>query len=186
MLDLKLMISQLKKVSDDEIITSLKAYDLGITDSKFQMAFSTYGVTRWLSGLPLECLKFNAPQIPESELDAVRWRSVFVYRAYVVFVYMRSSHLERGLDKLDDNNALTPFKKFFRSGKKKDKSDTVAQHVRNSLSHGTFELSNDLQNVIFIDQDWRCEFSVTDFIDDLCDQVHRLYACAYEAGLQRT
>ncbi len=181
MIDLSLELKRLGGVSDKQLQCELRNFDLSISDDKFSMAFSSYGLTKWLSAIPVTKLREGAPPMTDRKLNNVRWRSVFIFRAYTVFVYMRSTHLERGLDRVPNSSSLLPFKQFFRSGCQKQNEDTIAQHIRNSLSHGAFELSPDLQTVTFKDRDWIAELSVRDFFDGICEEVLRFYFAAYDA-----
>jgi hypothetical protein len=181
MIDLSFILKQLQSISDEKLIAELRRHGLSIPDEKLNMAFSSYGLTRWLSGVPLAILRQGAPPIPDQELNVIRWRSVFIFRAYTAFVYMRSEHLERGLDNLSDDSCLLPFKRFFGSDSQRQSQVTIAQHLRNSLSHGSFILSHDLQTATFSDRQWQARISVQDFIDGLCDEVFRFYYAAFEA-----
>lgn len=180
--DLSLELKQLQSVSDEQLKEALRSNELSISENKFKLAFSSYGFTRWISGIPTDVLKQGAPPMPEAELDAVRRRSVFLFSAYCAFVYMRSEQLEGGLDKITESSALWPFRVFFRRGRKNDGGATTAQHIRNSLSHGTFELSDNLQMISFVDKQWDAEIATKDFVDGFCDEVLRFYFAAYEVG----
>jgi hypothetical protein len=182
MIDLSLVLKQLRSISDEQLRTELQRHGLSIPDEKFTIAFSSYGLTRWLSGVPVDILRQGAPPTPDQELNAIRWRSVFIFRAYTAFIYMRSAHLETGLDNISNDSCLLPFKRFFGSGSQKQNEDTIAQHLRNSLSHGSFSLSHDLQTVSFSDRQWQARIALQDFIDGLCEEVFRFYVAAFEAN----
>jgi hypothetical protein len=106
---------------------------------------------------------------------------VFFFRAYTAFVFMRSEHLERGLDGVPDDSPIRPFRDFFRSGCRSRNDDTIAQHIRNALAHGTVEIKN-LSTVVFSDRDWHGEIALEQFVDGLCEQILRFYFAAFEAN----
>lgn len=99
-------------------------------------------------------------------------------RGYVAMVYMRSQHLEDGLEMVVEGSSLFPFKQYLG----RCREGTIAQHIRNAFSHGTFQLSDDLQSVTFIDRNWNATVLTSNFIDDFCGQVFRLYGAALETG----
>lgn len=184
--NLESIADAMSKVSDDELRDELRKYDLNISEEKYEIAFSAFGFSDWMSGICVDILKVGAPPVPETELNAIRWRAVFTLRSYVAFVYMRSEHLENGLDKVLDGSPLRIYRDFFRKGSKNDGGVTIAQHIRNALCHGTFELSNDLKIASFRDKHpstdkvWSAKISTKTFLDELCPQIRKLYFCAYE------
>ena len=179
MLQLQPVLQSLQSVSDDDLRTGLQTLNLRIPESKLAVAFSAYGLTNFLSGASLNDIRSNVVGIPDEQVNAIRLRGVFVFRAYVTFCYMRSDHLESGLDGVGDASPLNPFRSFFRKGEKAQ--TTIAQHIRNSLAHGTFDLSEDFKCVEFIDRKWRAKLGAEDFVDGLCKEVFRFYAAALHA-----
>ena len=91
---------------------------------------------------------------------------------------MRSEHLERGLDHVPEGSPLRPFRDIFRAGCSKQGDDTFAQHIRNSLAHGTFEVAQHKLEIIFEDRSWKASVSFDD-LWELCRHVHRLYHEAF-------
>jgi hypothetical protein len=91
---------------------------------------------------------------------------------------MRSEHLERGLDHVPAGSPLRPFRDIFRAGCSKKGDDTFAQHIRNSLAHGTFEVAQHRLEVTFQDRAWTAAVSF-DELWELCRHVHRLYHEAF-------
>ncbi|MEM4204873.1 MAG: hypothetical protein QXS54_12465 [Candidatus Methanomethylicaceae archaeon] len=181
-IDLSLVLDMLKRVSDDALRGEIVKYGLRISDAKFALAFSAYGVTRWLTSLPHKVLSINAPSLPTEELDRIRWSAVFFFRAYTTFIFMRSEHLERGLDTIPEDSPIRPFRDFFRSGSIRRGEDTIAQHIRNALAHGTVEIENieNLSIAVFHDRDWQGKIALSQFVDGLCEEIFRFYCAAFE------
>lgn len=173
------LVEELKTVTDDQLRFALSEYELSISDDKFHHAFSAYGLSNFLSGASLSTLASNT-NIPGPAINAIRWNGVFVLRGYIAMVYMRSDHLERGLDNIPDPSPISPFKRIFRAGSMQAGDDTIAQHIRNSFSHGSFELSDDMQFVTFTDRQWSAKVKMSTFINDFCEQVVRLYMIAFQ------
>ncbi|MBM3327828.1 MAG: hypothetical protein FJY65_12820 [Calditrichaeota bacterium] len=123
--------------------------------------------------------------IPDEELNSIRFRGAMVIRAYIAFVYMRSKQLERCLDSIKENSPIRPFRDFFRQGSKKNSSDTIGQHIRNSLSHGDFKLSDDLKSVQFNDRTRQYKIDSKLFYEGLCHQLERFYFRFYEVRNKR-
>lgn len=186
-MDLKEIINELQSVTDDDLLTELRKFDkekLNAFGPKFHNAFSAYGLSNFLSGASLDVLRANT-KVPDPEMNGIRWNGIFILRGYASMVYMRSYQLEKGLDDVSDSSPIQPFKKFFRAGSIKKGEDTVAQHIRNAFAHGSFELSDNMQEVTFKDSfkesKWEVSVKMSDFIDGLCDQVFRFYAAAFRA-----
>jgi hypothetical protein len=177
-INLSSIITELQSVTDNDLRQELNAYGLSISDDKFHNAFSAYGLSNFLSGTPLATLRANT-NIPDAEMNGIRWNGVFILRGYISMVYMRSIHLERGLDNIPDSSPIYPFKRFFRSGSIRDGEDTIAQHIRNAFAHGTFELSSNMQHITFNDKNWTASVQTSEFIDGLCEQVFRFYVAAF-------
>jgi hypothetical protein len=97
--------------------------------------------------------------------------------------YMRSEHLERGLDDVPESSPLRAFRDIYRAGSIKRGEDTLVQHVRNSLAHGSFQLGKSPE-ITFIDREWQ-ETLALDQILELCEHVHRLYHEAFSGGVPR-
>lgn len=177
MVDLKLVLERLESVQNNALKNEIDKLNLSIASGKFSNAFACYGVTKYLCNEDIQGLKSNLKQITDSKMESIRWRSVFVFRAYTAFVYMRSDTLEKGLDNVDNSSSIKPFKDFFRSGSHKNNEDTIAQHIRNSLCHGSFEFKENV--IIFSDRKWEAQISMNDF-NSLCKQILRFYYRAYE------
>jgi hypothetical protein len=80
---------------------------------------------------------------------------------------------------------LRPFRDIFRAGCSKQGDDTLAQHIRNSLAHGTFEVAQHKLEVIFQDRSWKAAVSFDDLCE-LCRHVHRLYHEAFFLDRERS
>ena len=119
----------------------------------------------------------------EQERIGGRLRASLVFMIYTALCYMRSEHLERGLDDVHLDSPLRPFRDIYRSGCKKQGEDTLVQHIRNSLAHGTFELGTAFE-VRFHDREWQEAISVPQLLE-LCEHVHRLYHEAFSEPVPR-
>jgi hypothetical protein len=179
-LDLTQVLRKLKTISDEHLVKEINGLGLHITDSKFNIAFSAYGLTKFLSGASREVLRCNVQDVPDEVMESIRWNGVFLFRSYTTFLFMRSEQLEFGLDSVTDDSPLRPFRDFFRNGSIRRGDDTIAQHIRNSLAHGTFELSSDLEVVTFEDWNWKAKIKTKDFFDGLCEEVYRFYCAAFK------
>lgn len=95
---------------------------------------------------------------------------------------MRSEHLERGLDSVGSDSPLRPFRDIFRKGRKNE-DKTFAQHLRNALAHGTFELKD--ENLILKDdfqgRSWTGTIQV-EMVLQLAEHIFRFYCLAFEIG----
>lgn len=178
-------ISKLKEINYDDFREELKKYGFQINNDKFFITFSCYGATKLLLSLDLETFKGGINYIPQDILKKIRVCSVVILRAYSTFVYMRSDELENKLNNVENNSCLNIYKEIFRKGTKKDNSDTLAQHIRNSLCHGTFCFNDNLTEITFIDKDpyskgeWKANISVEDF-DFLCKSIYIFYEIVFE------
>lgn len=115
---IKEIIYKLEKINDDGIRKELRKYGLSIDADKYSIAFSCYGIARRISSLDIKALRGGANNIPESELERIRWISVIIFSAYTTFVYMRSNELENKLDNVEKGSCLNTYKEIFRKGKK--------------------------------------------------------------------
>lgn len=172
------LLMDLQSVSDSMLEKELANIRIHINSSKFHNAFSAYGLSKLLSGLEPDILRGGVIGIPAPELEGIRWAGIFMIRAYVCLVYMRSEVLERKLDSVATTSPLRPFRDAFRSGCLPRGEGTIVQHMRNALAHGTFELSKDCSIVTFKDRNWTESFTVND-VFSLCEQVFRFYCAAF-------
>jgi len=181
-------IVKLEQVSDDSLLNELGSESITIDEDKFAQAFSAFAFSEALARLEISAIHSTMPSwrdIPENEIERNRWRAAFIFRVYTTFVYMRSETLERGLDGVGENSPIRPFRDFFRTPKKKDLTDTVARHIRNSICHGTFTISEDFKTVKFVDhptskEQWEASIDAKAVYSQLCEQVKRFYLRAYE------
>lgn len=185
-INLQPVIQDLSNITDDNLRDEIRKMGLRISDNKFEIAFSCYGLTKLLSGLEKKHLR-GGVSIPDEKLESLRWKGVFVLRAYIVFVYMRSDILENRLDNVEDYSPLRPFRDFFRKAKQAKKGlkvdRSLGQRFRNALSHGTFNISDDLKIVRFQDKNgWVAEVFCKDFFDGLCYQIFRFYFLAFKVS----
>jgi len=102
---------------------------------------------------------------------------------FTALCYMRSEHLERGLDNVPETSPLRPFRDIYRAGCTRRGEDTLVQHIRNSLTHGTFRLSR-TPDVMFTDRDWQETLKLAQLME-LCEHVHRLYHEAFAQEVPR-
>ncbi len=61
--------------------------------------------------------------------------------------------------------------------------DTLVQHIRNSLAHGTFRLGR-TPEIVFTDRGWQETLAVSQLME-LCEHVHRLYHEAFTDEVPR-
>jgi hypothetical protein len=180
-MDIELLLNQLRAVSNDALLEALREYHLVISTVKFTTAFQCIAASHELS---LSMSKSSKPpDMPELEHRGGRLRASVVFMVYTTLCYMRSEHLERGLDNVALDSALRPFRDIYRSGSKKEGEDTLVQHIRNSLAHGSFELEKSFE-VSFVDREWRETLSVPQ-LNELCEHVHRLYHEAFTERVPR-
>ena len=178
-IDLRPIVKELSDIDEDTLKNELRNLNLSITDQKYHNAFSAYGLSNFISGVSLDVLKSNMVNIPDDSIEGIRWNGVVLIRGYIAMVYMRSDYLESGLDNVNENSPIIPFKKYFGRGRPRENTDTISQHIRNSFSHGTFKLSDNLQLITFNDKNWVGKVRTSEFIDGFCEQVFRLYAAAF-------
>lgn len=169
---------ELERIKSECIRDEIRKCNLTIRESKYHHAFSCYGATKILSSLSNDTFSGNEP-VPIEVLQGIRKTSVLILRGYIALVYMRSDTLENALDKVNEDSCLFPYKKFFRQGSKKNSSDTLAQHIRNSLCHGSFEIQRGI-DILFEDRDWKLKVNGNEF-NTLCNFVFDFYTSAFEA-----
>ena len=171
-------IEKLKNISDDELKDEIIRYSIYISESKFSIGFSCYGITKRLASLPYECLKDEkTKEIPKNEIEKIQNISVIIFRLYISFVYLRSEIFEEKLENIPENSKLLTFKEIFGKGRISDRTDTDAQHIRNSISHGTFRVDNN--RIFFTDRNWNKSYE-TGVLLELCEQIIRFYYLAFE------
>jgi len=179
-IDLTPIVLQMKAVASVDIQKEIARLDLNISEQKFQNAFSAIGVTKFLSQVSLDTLRLGGEGLDDDGMEGLRWNGIFMIWGYTAMVYMRSEHLESGLDGIPEDSALQPFKKYLRAGNLKRGEGTYTQHIRNAFSHGTFKLSADLHTVTFVDHDWEGTFDTEEFLFGLCDEIFRFYYLAFQ------
>jgi hypothetical protein len=176
-MNLKPLLAQLRGVSDDQLRRALEQEHLTITADKYTTAFSCVAVAYNLRSFDF-AVRTAPPDIPPETLRQNRLRASIIFLVFTALQYMRSEHLERGLDHVAEGSPLRPFRDIFRAGCAKQGDDTFAQRVRNSLAHGTFEVAQHKLEVIFQDRAWTAAVSFDD-LWELCRHVHRLYHEAF-------
>lgn len=176
-MNLNPLLVQLSAVSDDELRQALWQERLTISADKYTTAFSCIAVAYNLRTFDFE-VRTAPPDIPAESLRQNRQRASIIFLVFTALQYMRSEHLERGLDHVPEKSHLRPFRDIFRAGCAKQGEDTFAQHIRNSLAHGTFEVAQHKLEVIFQDRNWTATVGFDD-LWELCRHVHRLYHEAF-------
>jgi hypothetical protein len=186
--DISQIVFEMKAVNSADLQDAIGQLGIQISEQKFQNAFSAIGVAKFLTRVSLDTLKLGGEGLDDDGMEGLRWNGIFMIWGYTAMVYMRSEHLECGLDKIPEDSVLQPFKKYLRTGSHKLGEDTLAQHIRNAFSHGTFELSQDLHTVTFIDREWVRSFDTEDFLFGLCDEIIRFYYVAFQnfAGIDES
>lgn len=180
-MDITLLLGRLRAISNDELRHALQSERLAISDEKFQTAFHCIGASHdlWRNDIDFK----GPPDVPPEVIHGGRMRASVVFMTFSALCYMRSEHLERGLDDVPKNSPLRPFRDIYRAGCMKRGEDTLVQHIRNSLAHGTFRLVR-APEVVFTDRDWQ-ETLAVDQLKELCEHVHRLYHEAFSQEVPR-
>lgn len=172
----------LQNVTDEDMCAALVDTDLKIDSDKFNFAFSGITVPEFFSNLPDEVIRNNAgfsSHCDVSTLESfstIKSFSIFIIKGYIAFLYMRSDTLEKGLERLPEKSALSPYRNFF----SKSNPKTPAQHIRNALAHGHISINRDKKKLEFIDGDWSALIGFETF-DNFCNEIKRFYIQAYKS-----
>jgi hypothetical protein len=175
-MDIEHLLLRLRAVSDNDLRSALKAQSLLITDERFLTAFGCVGASHDLARFDIDFR--GPPDIPAIEIRGMRLRASVVFMVFTTLCYMRSEHLERGLDNVPETSILRAFRDIYRAGCVKLGEDTLVQHIRNSISHGTFRLGL-TPEVLFADRAWQESLTIRQLME-LCEHVHRLYHAAFQ------
>jgi hypothetical protein len=170
-MDITPLLERLRAVSNDELRSALRSEHLGISEEKFQTAFQCIAASHDLSRSDIDF--GGPPDMPGQVIRGHRLRASVVFMTFSTLCYMRSEHLERGLDGVSEKSPLRPFRDIYRAGCMRIREDTLVQNIRNSLAHGTFRLGRTPESV-FMDRGWQ-ETLVVSQLKELCEHVHRLY-----------
>lgn len=180
-MDIAPLLERLRAVSNDDLRTSLQTQHLSIDNAKFQTAFQCVAASHDL-GCP--DIDFRGPpDVPPLVIRGGRLRASAVFMVFSTLCYMRSECLERGLDDVPENSPLRPFRDIYRAGCIKRGEDTLVQHIRNAVAHGSFQLGQ-APEITFCDRGWQ-ETLTLDQILELCEHVHRLYHEAFSDAVPR-
>ena len=180
-MDITPLLEQLRVVSNEELRVALHAESLSISASKFQTAFQCVAASHDLSRPDIDFR--GPPDVSEQVIRGGRLRASAVFMVFSALCFMRSEHLERGLDYVPEDSPLRPFRDVYRAGCIRRGEDTLVQHIRNAVAHGTFELGQTPQ-ITFNDREWR-ETLELDQLMELCEHVHRLYHEAFSESVPR-
>jgi hypothetical protein len=180
-MDIEPLLEQLRAVSNEDLRAALLSQHLGISEEKFQTAFQCVGASHDLSRADIDFP--GPPDIPKQVIRRGRLRASVVFMVFSTLCYMRSEHLERGLDNVPEGSPLRAFRDIYRAGRMKQGEDTLVQHIRNAFAHGTFRLSG-APEVMFTDKGWQETLTVTQLME-LCEHVHRLYHEAFSDKVPR-
>jgi hypothetical protein len=181
-MDIKPLLDRLRIVSNDELRVALLGQKLTIDNDKFTTAFQCVGACHDL-GRP-DILFGQPPGMREEVARGGRFRASVVFMVFTALCYMRSEHLERGLDDVSEDSPLRAFRDIYRAGSTKQGDDTLVQHVRNALAHGSFRLGRQVPEIHFTDRAWNESFAVPHLLE-LCEHVHRLYHEAFSDPVPR-
>ncbi len=180
-MDITPLLERLRAVSNEELRAALRSEHLGISDEKFATAFQCVGASHDLSRSDIDF--GGPPDLPAEVIRGHRLRASVVFMTFTTLCYMRSEHLERGLDKVSETTPLRAFRDIYRAGFMKHGEDTLVQHIRNSLAHGTFRLIH-APEIVFTDRGWQETLAVPQLME-LCEHVHRLYHEAFREEIPR-
>lgn len=180
-MDITPLLERLRAVSNDDLHASLLTQNLSIDNAKFTTAFQCVAASHDLSNPDID---FRAPpDISTQVIRSGRLRASAVFMVFSTLCYMRSEHLERGLDDVAENSPLRAFRDIYRAGSVKRGEDTLVQHIRNALTHGSFQLGKSPE-IIFIDREWQETLALAQILE-LCEHVHRLYHEAFSDDVPR-
>ena len=180
-MDIEPLLHRLRAISNDQLRNALADRHLAIDNEKFATAFQCVGASHDLSR---QDINFRGPpDIPDQVMRGARFRASVVFMVFSTLCYMRSEHLERGLDSVSEDSPLRAFRDIYRTGCMKQGEDTLVQHIRNSLAHGTFRLGRSM-DVLFTDRAWQESLTVPQLLE-LCEHVHRLYHEAFSDAVPR-
>jgi len=180
-MDITPLLERLRVVSNDELRAALRSERLGISDEKFQTAFQCVAASHDLSRSDIDFR--GPPDMREEVIRGHRLRASVVFMTFSALCYIRSEHLERGLDGVPENSPLRAFRDIYRAGCMRLGEDTLVQHIRNSLAHGTFRLGR-TPEIAFKDRGWQETLAVPQLME-LCEHVHRLYHEAFSDEVPR-
>jgi len=180
-MDIAPLLERLRAVSNDDLRASLFTQNMSIDNAKFQTAFQCVAASHDLRNPDIDFR--GPPDIPIQVIRGGRLRASAVFMVFSALCYMRSEHLERGLDDVSENSPLRAFRDIYRAGSIKRGDDTLVQHIRNALAHGSFQLGKSPE-ITFIDREWQ-ETLALDQVLELCEHVHRLYHEAFSNDVPR-
>ena len=180
-MDIEPLLERLRAVSNDDLHAALLNQHLGISEEKFQTAFQCVGASHDLGRADIDLR--GPPDIPKQVIRGMRLRASVVFMVFSTLCYMRSEHLERGLDAVPEGSPLRAFRDIYRAGRAKQGEGTLVQHIRNAFAHGTFRLSG-APEVSFKDRAWQETLTVAQLME-LCEHVHRLYHEAFSDKIAR-
>jgi len=180
-MDITTLLQRLRAISNEELRAALRSEHLGISDEKFATAFQCVGASHDLSRSDIDF--GGPPDMPEEVIQGHRLRASVVFMTFSTLCYMRSEHLERGLDGVSETSRLRAFRDIYRAGCMKLGDDTLVQHIRNSLAHGTFRLAR-TPEIVFTDRNWQETLAISQLME-LCEHVHRLYHEAFHDEVPR-
>ena len=180
-MDITSILEQLRVVSNDNLRAGLRTQRLSISADKFTTAFQCVAASHDLSRPDIDFR--GPPDVSDQAIRGGRLRASAVFMVFSALCYMRSEHLERGLDNVPEGSSLRPFRDIYRAGCIKRGEDTLVQHIRNAVAHGTFQLGQSPE-ITFIDRGWK-ETLALDQLMELCEHVHRLYHEAFSESVPR-
>jgi hypothetical protein len=181
-MDVQPLLERLRAISNDELCVALRAERLlDISVEKFAVAFQCIAACHDLGRPDVDF--HGPPDLPQEVIRGQRLRASVVFMTFSTLCYMRSEHLERCLDQVPETSSLRPFRDIYRVGCMKRGEDTLVQHIRNALAHGTFRMGR-TPEIEFTDRDW-LETLAVDQLMELCEHVHRLYHEAFDKEVPR-
>lgn len=96
-----------------------------INEAKFNTAFQCVGASHDLCRPDIDFR--GPPDVPPQVVLDGRLRASAVFMIFSTLCYMRSEHLERGLDDVSEGSPLRPFRNIYRAGSIKRGDDTLVQ-----------------------------------------------------------
>jgi len=180
-MDITPLLERLRAVSNDELRAALRSEGLDISNEKFQTAFQCVAASHDLGRVDIDF--HGPPDMPKEVIRGHRLRASVVFMTFSALCFMRSEHLERGLDAVSEDSTLRAFRDIYRSGCTKLGEDTLVQHIRNSMAHGTFRLGR-TPEIVFTDRTWEETLPIPQLME-LCEHVHRFYHEAFSDEVPR-
>ncbi len=172
-INLSKIVEKLKNIPNKDIADTLQ--DSQLKETYFRNSLMLNGLAK-----KIPVLEHNYSD--STSKFCLVWGQV-ILRAYAVFICMRNDLLESQLISIDKSSSLHLFKQIFEKDENQQTISTelpigLCRRIRNSIAHGSFRITGENGEIGF--QDGYVELLVGGYeFTQLCDQIERLYLCAY-------